>query len=367
MRVLEVFGEPISHGGQEAFVFSVLEKINIEDLQIDFFTPYYSDNNRYEDMIVERGGKLYQARLPFLPGASRKNIVYPLNQVLNNKYDVVHVHSGSISVLAYVAEAAKKAGVNKVIVHSHADGLKKNFKYRLSKCINGIKLDKYPDVYCACSVRAGEWKFSKSVVKNDLIIINNGIDVDRFHYNLQIRSVIRKQIGVKDGDLLIGQVGRFSVGKNHLFSLGLLKELMKESDKYKMIFVGDGELRDEIEDYIKNNGLSNNIVLTGNVTNTQDYYNAMDVLVFPSLYEGFGIVAIEAQSTGLSVIASDSIPQDINVSDKVMFNSLSDMQKWIDDIKNVNIEERADRTALIKAKKYDSVSVAEEVRELYFS
>ena len=367
MRVIEIFGEPLSHGGQEAFIFSVLEKINMQDLQIDFFTPYYSDNPMYEAMIAEKGGKLCASGLDFVPGGNRKNIIAPLQKVLReNKYDVAHIRSGSISVLAYAAETAKKAGVPKVIVHSHADGLVKNFKYRVSRALNGYRLDHYPDIYCACSKKAGEWKFSRKVVENELIVLKNGIDVDRFRFDPTVRAKIRAQLGINEDTVLIGQVGRLSRSKNHEFSIEILKKLRLQSDRYKMIFVGDGEMREQIESFISSNGLTDHIILVGNVNNVQDYMNAMDVFIFPSLHEGFGIVAVEAQATGLPVIASDTIPRDINISGKVKFESLGYAGAWTEDIKKIDLKNREDGADMIVGQKFDSVSVAESVRELYF-
>ncbi len=367
MRVIEIFGEPISHGGQEAFIFSVLEKINMQDLQIDFFTPYYADNSMYEAMIADKGGKLFAAGLDFVPGSNRKNIVAPLAEVLkSNKYDVAHIHSGSISVLAYAAETAKKSGVPKVIVHSHADGLVKNLKYRISRLINGYRLNNYPDIYCACSKTAGEWKFSRKVVENKLIVLKNGIDVDRFHYNPSVRSEIRDQLGVDSDEILIGQVGRLSRSKNHAFSIEILKGLRSKSDKYKMVFVGDGEIREEIESLISESGLKDQVILVGNVNNVQDYLSAMDVFIFPSLHEGFGIVAVEAQATGLPVIASDTIPHDVDISGRVKFEGLDDAGAWVYDIEKIDTSNREDGVDMVVKLNYDSVSVSESVRELYF-
>lgn len=368
MKVLEVFGEPISHGGQEAFVFSVLDKMDMTDLKIDFFTPYYSDNPRYEDMIRLKNGTLFAGNLDFSPGGSRRNIISPLKAILRDgKYDVVHIHSGSISVLSLAARAAKKMGVNKVIVHSHADGISKNLKYRISRIINSYNMNNYPDVYCACSLRAGEWKFSKRIVKNQLIIIKNGIDVDRFSFNKTIRDRIRMDYQIETNEILIGQVGRLSVQKNHLFTLKMFKELHLQANQYKLMFVGDGELRNEIEAFITDNGLDDYVILVGSVNNVQDYLSAMDVFVFPSLYEGFGIVAIEAEATGLPVIAANQLPKDMNVTGKVIFESLDDIDGWISDILSVDIANRTDDTRSIVETKHDSSSVAKTVRDLYFS
>ena len=120
MKVLEVFGEPISSGGQESLVINIISHMNLENMQIDLLTPYYCDHTYYKSVIEELGGKVYEFGLPFEPGKSRFNINKEIDTFFKeNKYDVVHVHSGSISVLCIIEYFAKKNGVKKVITHSH--------------------------------------------------------------------------------------------------------------------------------------------------------------------------------------------------------------------------------------------------------
>ena len=204
-------------------------------------------------------------------------------------------------------------------------------------------------------------------MKNQLIIIKNGIDVDKFSFNQIIRDRVRKEYRIGSDEILIGQVGRFSIQKNHIFTLDVFKKILSQSKQYKLMLVGDGELRHEIETIISDNGLEDYVILVGSVNNVQDYLNAMDVFVFPSLYEGFGIVAIEAEATGLPVIAAEQLPRDMNVTGDVKFESLDDIDGWISDILNVDPTERTDRTYSIIEKAHDSYSVAKTVRDLYLS
>ena len=132
MRILESFGEPIADGGQETFVFSVLEKMDLSGLEIDCLTAYDCRSKRYRTLVEEKGGKIYSLHLPFAPGKSRNNIARPFRAFLKkHSYDIVHIHSGSISVLAIMASVADKAGVKKVIVHSHATGDKDSLKHKI--------------------------------------------------------------------------------------------------------------------------------------------------------------------------------------------------------------------------------------------
>ena len=230
MKVLEVFGEPIASGGQEAFAFNVLRHIDRRDLTIDFFTPYSCTNGTYRQLISDCGGKLFCAGLPFAPGSSRGNIIRPLTEVLKKeRYDAVHIHSGSTTVLAYASLAAHRCGVKNIIVHSHVAAPRESWKHRLIKAWGACFFRHYPTQFCACSLAAGESKFPDDIVRTRLRVINNGIDLPRFAFAPEKRAEFRKMWNCSDETLLIGHVGRFSEQKNHRFDLEILEELKKKS------------------------------------------------------------------------------------------------------------------------------------------
>ena len=153
VRVLEVFGEPISNGGQESFVINIVQHINHEHLAIDMLTPYYCDNSYYEDIVKSFGGTIYTFGLSFEPGKSRFNINDKIDAFFKeHPYDVVHIHSGSISILCIMAHFAKKNHVKKIIVHSHCAAEHKTLKYRLTRMASYPYIMSAPTDYCACSV-----------------------------------------------------------------------------------------------------------------------------------------------------------------------------------------------------------------------
>ena len=369
MRVLEVFGEPISHGGQESFLFSALEKMDKSDLQIDFFTPYYCDNDRYKNFISAEKGRLFVAGLKFEPGGSRHNIIRPLNMILRDTvYDVVHIHSGSISVLNLSAQTAKKANVKKVIVHSHCGGINRDMKYRITRFLNMPGLKLYPDIYCACSEEAGIWKYPASVVKEQLRIIHNGVDVEKFCFNRDTRKSMRKKLGFSEENIVIGHVGRFSEQKNHSFIIKLLEEISKKDNKYRLLLLGDGPLRDAIKEQVSKSNLTDIVTFTGNVDNVNEYLQAMDIFVMPSFYEGFPVVAIEAQATGLPVLCSNNITKEIQVDNLVSFLALDEKEQWLETIVSLanNTKERQSKKELLREYGLDNASVARIIRDMYF-
>ena len=153
MNILEITGEPIGTGGQEMFIINVLRHINMKDLKIDLLTPYYCENEIYREEVVNKGGQVYCIGLPFAPGGFRWNIMKPLNRFLKvNRYDVVHIHSGSTSMLMLCSLVARWNGIKKIIVHSHCTGYVKSMKYYLLKMLTYPVLRFIPSYYCACSV-----------------------------------------------------------------------------------------------------------------------------------------------------------------------------------------------------------------------
>ena len=370
MRVLEVFGEPISNGGQESFIFNVLKHIDMKDLKLDFYTPYYCDNDQYKELIKAYGGELVEENLAFTPGKSRHNIIVPLKRYLMTKtYDVVHIHSGSMSVLAYAAKASSECGVGSIIVHSHCTGLGNSLKYRLTKTYMAYLFNRFPTRFCACSKDAGERMFPTSIVRERLQIIRNGIELERFRYNESVRKSYRKRLGVDDDTLVLGHVGRFSLQKNQMFDLELMRCLKRKSLKCKLILIGDGELKKELLNQVDLMGLGQDILFQGVVTNVQDYLQAMDVFILPSLFEGLGIVGVEAQAAGLPTIVSEYVPKELQLTDHIWFEPLNSVEKWVERIRTIADHSRTYMSdiEILRDKGYSIEQTASDVRDLYFS
>ena len=366
MRILEAFGEPIMNGGQEAFVFGVLKNINMDSFVIDCLTPYDWANQEYRQLVESLGGTAYKFNLPFQPGKSRMNVMEPFRTFLqHHNYDVIHIHSGSISILAIMASVADKAGVSKVIVHSHCAGDNDNFRHKLLRLIASISMRKHVDIYCACSQIAADWKFAQSY-SSKAMIIKNGIDIERFRFSAARREEYRKKLGLPAQSYVIGHVGRFTHQKNQKFLVNIFAVLFQKEPCCRLLLVGDGEDKTKIDTLIKSLKLSEKVIMTGNVNNVQDYLHAMDVFVLPSFYEGFPIVAVEAQTAGLPVIASDVITNDIKLTDTMTFLSLKDPASvWAEKILQLQHSKRMTDVMTIKGAGYDIRNTAELVREMY--
>ena len=330
-KVLEVFGEPIATGGQESFVFNNLQAMDLSRFRFDFLTPYSCDNDGRREDIKHFGGTLYELKCPFLPGKSRELIKEPIKAFFKkNKYDVVHIHSGSTSVLAIVSEIAKKAGTPKVIVHSHCASEKITLFNKINRRLCGIRMKKNVDIYCACSEEAALSKFCPEILSK-VLVIRNGIDLDRYKRTDVNRKTLRERFNAKDTDLVIGHVGRMTYQKNQEYALSVFKTIHSMRPNSQLWLIGDGPDFETIKDRVSELGLRDSVKLLGLIQDTSCYYQAFDAFIFPSRFEGLPISLIEAGAAGLPCAVSDHVSRETNlVGDFVTYLSLDNEKAWVD-------------------------------------
>lgn len=368
MKILELFGEPIANGGQEAFVMNVIKNIDDESISIDVLTPYYCENDYYKAIVEKKGGRVLSLGLPFSPGNSRLNLTDPLKKFFNsNRYDIVHIHSGSISVLAIAAWVAHRAKIKKIIVHSHCAAERKTIKYRLAKLFSLSIMRRCPTDYCACSQVAGDWKFSKKIAKKKLIILKNGVDLSEFSFDCKVRNEMRRRLGISDDALVVGHVGRFSYQKNHEYLLKILSELKNSHIKAVLMCIGSGELFNDIKEKATRENLLDDIIFVGTVNNVADYMQAMDLFALPSRFEGLPIVGVEAQATGLPCILSDAVTREAALADEVKFLPIDDesVPVWSKEILAVNKSARKDNNSALRDKGFDIRLTVDKLLAIY--
>ena len=367
MKILQLTGEPILNGGQESFIINVVKNMNMEGIDIDILTPYYCDNNFYKEIIEAQSGNVYSLNCKFNPGSFRWNIVYPLYTFLRiNHYDVIHIHSGSTTVLALASLIAKLSGIKKIIVHSHCTGRVKDMKYYLLKLSTFPFLRYIPNYYCACSKEAGLWKFPKFIVNKRLKIIKNGIDLNLFKPELDVRNSMRLKLNISDHTLVVGHVGRFTIEKNHKFIIKVFSKLCSIVNDSKLLLVGDGELLQNMRNLVKDLNIEDKVIFTGNVSDVYNYMQVMDVFLFPSFWEGLGMVAIEAQGVGIPVIASKNVPREMKLTDEVTFLD-SNIDVWIKQILKFSKLKRKYNAKYIQNAGYAITLTSQELRNIYMS
>lgn len=367
MRVLQIFAEPLSDGGQESFIMNMYRNINKNKIQFDFFTPYYCNNLKMKEKIERFGGNVFAQGKKFETKRRKRFFIKELKKFLkNNNYEMVHIHSGSVFALAYGAQIAKKYGVKKIIVHSHCTGIN-SFKYRLIKRLSESMFLKNATDYLACSKEAAVWKFPKKIInENQYVVIKNGIELEKFVYNQATREEYRKELKIKKEELVIGHIGRFEIQKNHDYLVEVFEELNKREDAIKLLLVGTGSLKKDIINKIKEKNLQDKVILLENRDDVYNILQAIDIFVFPSLFEGLGIVAIEAQAAGLQTICSENVPEEANVT--TLFHKIeisNGKEKWADEILKYKTYERKDIIEEIRTNGYDAKKSAKVLEEIY--
>lgn len=366
MRVLEITGEPILHGGQEKFIANLIENMDDMEIEMDVLTPYICENEAFRELVEKRGGAVYELNNVFAPGKSRRFIYDIVKSFLDSHhYDAVHIHSGSISVLAYCAMAARDAGIRRRIVHSHCSAIP-SLKHTMVRLIFGNLIKKNATDFLACSMVAGEDKYPRSIVKNKMILISNGIRINSFRRDDNVREEYRNKLGITDGEYVIGTVGRFSYQKNTAYLVEVLKKVLETEPKTRLLLVGDGELRDEVEQRAADLDVSERIIFTGNVDNVPDYYQVMDAFLLPSRFEGLPFVAIEAQAAGLPCMISTGVTKDAAVCENARMLSLEDQEEWVKAALECIREKPADNYEKLRDAGYDIENTISQVKQLYY-
>ncbi|KRN06318.1 cps2J protein [Liquorilactobacillus sucicola DSM 21376 = JCM 15457] len=301
---------------------------NIDRKRVQFdFACTTAAGATFEDEIAALGGKVY-----FLDQSKKMDLPYTYRFIkhllLSQQYVALHYHA--TSPWGVGIRAAKKAGTPIIIMHSHNSMWGSTRIKGFRNYLFSIGLARKATVRLACSKNAGKTLFGKK----EFLLLNNAIDTHKFKFDQLKRASTRKSLKIANDTLLLGQVGRLSKEKNQLFSLKLLKKLTEINLKAQLIFLGEGSMRDELKKTATEWGICSNVIFAGQRTDLESYYNAMDVFLMPSLYEGLPVAAIEAQCAGLPVLMSDRITTEANVG-SAEFLGIDNTDEWIQKIKGL--------------------------------
>ena len=357
IRVLHVVTY-MGRGGLETMLMNCYRHIDRNRVQFDFLV-HRSFKADYDSEIIKLGGKIYR-----LPRLNPFNPVYlkKLDAFFEEhpEYQIIHVHQDCMS--SVVLKEAERCGVRVRIAHSHSSNQSKDIKY-LIKLFYRNYISNYATDLFACSADAGKWMFRGAPFS----ILNNAIDSREFKFNSEVRHAIREQTCVHDACTVIGHVGRFDAAKNQSFLLDIFSEIVKREPNAKLLLVGDGPLRKQIENKAAGLGLSDRVIFTGVRSDVADLMQAMDILVFPSKNEGLPVTLVEAQAAGLPCVISDSIPRDAVITkDLVTTRSLQDSPaKWAEHVFSRKQEVRSDHSEEVKAAGFDIRETAKWLEEFY--
>lgn len=351
-------------GGIENLLMNVYRNIDRDRVQFDFMV-HRSKDAYFDEEIQALGGKIYKCS-PFNP---IKHFKYmgDINRVLseNKGYNIIHAHS---ELNMWPLKVAKKHGIPVRISHSHNTKQIKDLKWAFMEYEKLFLKKQCTDLF-ACSKDAAIWLYGKRAVEqNNVTYIKNGIKVDDFKFEIDIRNKVRKKLKLEN-KFVVGHVGRFMKQKNHKFILEVFKEIKKLKQDAVLILIGEGELEEEIKRKAKDMDIYNDIRFLGVRDDVKYLMQAMDVFLFPSFYEGLGIVLVEAQALGLISVVSENIPEEAFITDLVyqisLKNSADYWAKKIIDIYSKNSENRIGRQKEIINAGYDIVCTAKFLEEFY--
>lgn len=356
IRVLQVVTH-MNRGGLETMLMNYYRHMDREKVQFDFLV-HRTERADYDDEIEELGGKIY--RLPRLIPWSRtyKNA---LNAFFKNhpEYRIVHVHQDCLS--SVILGAAKKNGVPVRIAHSHNSAQDKNIKY-LVKLYYKRFIPRFATDLFACAKDAGDWMFGGASYQ----LLNNAIDSAAYYFDESHRKAVREALAIPEDSLVLGHVGRFSPQKNHTYLIDIFSAIHAKRQDSFLLLVGDGNLRLGMEDKIRHLGLEDYVIFTGLRSDVPDLLQAMDVFIFPSLYEGLPVTLVEAQASGLPCVISDRIPSDCDLTELITRVSLDEGPEfWTEQILSLKDYPRRNTHAEIIAAGFDISENAKCLEKFY--
>lgn len=356
IRILHVVTH-MDRGGLETMLMNYYRKIDRTKIQFDFLV-HRQERADYDDEIESLGGRIY--RLPYLNPFSR-GYLQSLDVFFeeHREYRIVHSHLDCMSAIPL--KAAKKHGGAVRIAHAHSSSQDINLKYPL-KLYYKIRIKNYATDLLACSKEAGKWMFGTDKFR----VFPNAIDANAFRYNEVVRDKIRTQYQIEEDSLVIGHVGRFNTVKNHRFLIEVFSKILKIEPRARLMLIGQGDTFQDMQEYAKHLDIYKHIIFLGIQPNVNEWMQAMDVFVFPSLYEGLGIVVIEAQAAGLPCIISDKVPMECKKTDLVWQISLKTSKKeWAEKILEARVNERKDTYQQIVEAGYDIEGNARWLEQYY--
>lgn len=363
IKVLYVADNLKQKFGVTSVILNYLEQISDENIKIDILA--YEDSERE---IIERI-KQFGSEVYFMPELGLKSIAAFYHYIklffAEHQYAIVHSHFNQVDSLIF--PIARRAGVRFCISHSHNTKLSNNRLKAIRNRILCWNIGWNADVLAACSEKAGialygSW-FKNSKKK---LIINNGVNLEKFSYSDMKRKVIRDEFGVENSECLIGHIGSFNVRKNQKYLVRIFSDLCKISNCYKLILVGEGETKENIEEAVKTNGLSEKVIFTGVRIDVDKILSAVDLFVLPSLFEGLPIVGIEAQAAGCECLFSDTITREVDMTGQTFISIKENPEKWVDAIIKSKCRHHQEYPKLLKDRGYSIFDEGEKLKKKYY-
>lgn len=355
-----------SASGITQYILNSVDRFDLEAYHFDFVS---FRNERLRQWAEAHGATYYEMDVSLY----KQPLQYRryLKRIFSAGYDVVHFHLSSVSDLRQF-RYAKACGIPRVIVHSHSSYLdcsnqRKRALFTKIHLRKRRRLPRYADVLCACSSAAAQWMYGGAIPAEEIRFLHNGIDIDRFQYREDVRTAVRKELGVSENTLVVGHVGRFTYQKNHDFLLHVFSEIQRVCPNSRLLLLGGGEKEAEIKRSIQQLAIVGAVSFGGVHANVAEFYQAMDLFILPSHFEGLPIVGVEAQASGLPCLFSSEIAREAAVlEDSCMFLSLNDSyEKWAENAFHIDRPARPQCAGRVREQGYSLEAQIQELEALY--
>lgn len=365
IRVMQIMGRMMG-GGVEATTLNHYRFLNHDRVQFDFVVQSDSDNVPVEE-IERYGGRIFTV-------PSYKNLPKYSSELQRifaaEQPDIVHSNLNALSV--FPLRVASRAHVPIRIAHSHSTSNPNETIKTMAKTMLRPFSKVYPTHLAACGTLSAEWLFGdKAVQRGDIHYIHNAIDLHKFEFNMRERVSYRASIGVHDNQLVIGQVGRFSAQKNQLFSIDVFQEILAIVPDAVMVFLGIGDTMEAAQEKVKQLGIQDHVKFMGLRHDVAAWYSAFDVLLFPSLYEGLPLTVIEAQASGLPIVASSRVTEEAFINTKLVtvLSLRQTPQQWAQAVikasRASDLSKRCHQIAPLQAAGYEIRDSAKKLQQWY--
>ncbi|WP_297157452.1 glycosyltransferase family 1 protein [uncultured Ellagibacter sp.] len=322
VRVLQVTSK-LFRGGAETFMMNVYRNIDRTQVQFDFLV-FHTPREYYEDEIESLGGHVYH--VPIMEGANLLCRKRMLDAFFDKHHDYAAVHCHMAALGRDVLHSAADHGIGRLFSHSHIADFERTPRNLVKQAFQK-GFGEYATKRLACSRTAGEFMYPGK----DFEVVNNGIDVARFAFDAARRDAFRASYGFSEEDMLVGHVGRFELMKNHAFLIDVFTALARNIEHVHLVLAGDGSLREDIENRVRDLGLSECVHFLGLLDDMPSFYDGVDCFAMPSLFEGLPFSAVEAQCSGLSCVLSDRITNEVAITDLVEYLPLeAGAEAWAD-------------------------------------
>lgn len=360
IRILQIVTQ-MNRAGLESRLMDIYRNTDRSRVQFDFYTCR-KEAGFFDDEIKAMGGKVYYNGQLDLNGIHRISNRFKLFLLEHIEYKIVHCHLNQWCGL--VLKGARQANVPVRIAHSRtslqmftAENLIKNFLK--------MSTNRYATHYFAVSRKAGEWLFGKKMLDSGKVEVwPNAIDCNKFTYNQQKREKMRTTLNLGN-DLTLMHVGNLRPEKNHTFLFQIFKRVLEEQPSAKLVLVGKDGMDGANQSLARKLAIDHSVQFLGSRSDVADLLQAGDIFVFPSLYEGFPGAVLEAQAVGLPCIISNTITDEVCITDNIKQLPLGDIRPWVGEIIRTEKYHRRDTTGQFHRAGYDITTLASNLMDFY--